>query len=172
MTPPNEDRATRMRREFDGVFAAPPRLAPDTLLDLVTMRLGGHAHAVRVVELAGLFVDRNIVPVPSQSPGLLGIVGLRGGLLPVFDLGALLGYPAAADPRWLMVAVPRPVAFAFEAFDGHVRVATTAVAPAGDASLHVRDVVRHGAEIRPIVQLSSVIEMLFERVQSRSATKE
>jgi len=37
----------------------------------------------------------------SQSvPELLGIMGFRGAMVPVYDLRALCGYAAGAAPRW------------------------------------------------------------------------
>jgi chemotaxis signal transduction protein len=54
-----------------------------------------------VVEIAGL---GEIAPVPGARPEILGVRNLRGQILPVIDLAALLGLTPAAAPRQLLVA--------------------------------------------------------------------
>ena len=166
-----DDRAAQMQREFDRSFADAPRAATEVPNDLVAIRIGGDPYALRVAEIAGLHVDRSIASVPSQIPELLGIAGFRGSLIPVFDLGALLGYPAAtAASRWLAIAAGTSIAFAFEAFDGHVRVASGEIVPCAprEAPAHVVAIARDGGQVRPIVHLPSLIEAIATRALPRS----
>jgi hypothetical protein len=60
--------------------------------------------------------------VPSEHRELLGIAGMRGGVVAVFDLGALIGAPQPEELRWLVLAKGAPLAFAFSAFDGQLVV--------------------------------------------------
>jgi len=46
-------------------------------------------------------------PVPGARPELLGVSNLRGQILPVVGLAALLGVQRAASPRRLLVAEAR-----------------------------------------------------------------
>jgi chemotaxis signal transduction protein len=165
-----DDRAAEMRREFDRSFADAPRAATEAPNDLVAIRIGGDPYALRVAEIAGLHVDRSIASVPSQIPELLGIAGFRGSLVPVFDLGALLGYPAATASRWLAIAAGTSIGFAFEAFDGHVRVAPEKIVPCAptEAPAYVRAIARDGRQVRPIVHLPSLIEAIATRALPRS----
>lgn len=76
---------------------------------------GSTVARVVVVESAGqrfgLPVDalRQVVPLPKVAPlrseraYLLGVAQVRGELLGVVDLAALLGAPADPEPRWLAV---------------------------------------------------------------------
>lgn len=165
-----DDRATEMRRAFDRSFAEAPPEASVAVHDLVAIQIGGDPHALRVAEIDGLFADRQVANVPTRIGELLGIAGFRGAIVPVFDLAALLGYPAATASRWIATAGGRAIGFAFEAFDGHLRVTPEAIAPyaPGAAPAHVRELARHAGQVRPIVHLPSLIETIATRALPRS----
>ena len=70
----------------------------------VRIALAAEAYAVpveRVLEVAELGQVRC---VPGARPELLGVSNLRGQILPVVDLAALLGAARVAPPRRLLVA--------------------------------------------------------------------
>jgi purine-binding chemotaxis protein CheW len=113
------DRAASLRAAFDRGFAEPAAVA-GRAEGFLAIRAGEHSRAVRLAEVAAIHADRRIVPLPSPSPSLLGLAGFRGAILPVYDLCALLGTSSPAPPRWLIVAAAAAVAFAFDAFDGHL----------------------------------------------------
>jgi chemotaxis signal transduction protein len=98
---------------------------------------------------------------------LLGIVGIRGMMAPIYDLAALLRYAPAANSRWLVLArAPQPVGFAFETFESHLQVAAASLADANDnagtggTGQHVRGTVRAAGALRPIIHLASVLAMI------------
>jgi purine-binding chemotaxis protein CheW len=165
-----DDRAADMRREFDRSFANAPPAAVVAVHDLVAIRIGGDPFALRVSEIAGLYADRTLADVPSRIPELLGIVGFRGALVPVFDLAALLGYPAATAPRWIATTDIRAIGFAFEAFEAHLRVAPEAIAPCvpHEGPAHVRELARCDGQVRPIVHLSSLVEVIVKQALPRT----
>jgi len=124
-----------LRRAFDQSFRAPPPGEEEETEDLLQLRIGGQALAVRLSEIAGLIQGRTPVPLPAAAPGLLGLAGIRGALWPVFDLAVLLGEPPAQDPRWLLLCgAGAPVALAFSLFEGHLRLARSVVNGAAPAS--------------------------------------
>jgi chemotaxis signal transduction protein len=157
-------RAGELRQAFDRSFSLPPEAdaGAANAESLLALRIGSHAYALRLTEVSGLFVDRKITWLPSPAAELLGIAGLRATLLPVYDLGMLLGYARTAAPRWLLVTAGVPVGLAFERFDGHLTVPAEAIVPdvRNDAPRrHVREILR--AEIaRPIIHLPSVLETI------------
>lgn len=165
-----DDRAAQMRREFDRSFADAPRAATEVPHDLVAIRIGGDPYALRVAEIAGLHVDRPVESVPSRIPELAGIAGFRSSLVPVFDLAALLGYPAATASRWIAIAATTSIGFAFETFEGHLRLVPGSIVSCApvDAPAHVRAVARDGGQVRPIVHLPSLIEAIATRALPRS----
>ncbi|HEY5208797.1 MAG TPA: chemotaxis protein CheW [Stellaceae bacterium] len=130
-----EDRLAALRSEFDRGFAAAPSGAVAAGEGMLAIGVGGERFLVRLAEIAGLYVDRRIVPVPAANTALLGITGLRGVILPVFGLAALLGCPPAdTGPRWLAVAARAPVALAFDRLDAHLEIARTTIVPRADTA--------------------------------------
>jgi len=169
-------RAEALRRAFDRSFAEAPPVAGEPAEDFLAIRLGSEPYAVRLPEVVGLYADRQVVALPSPLPELLGIVGIRGSTRPVYDLAALLGHSAGAAGRWLLLTgTTEVIALAFTAFDGYVRSRRRDVArpdgiPPGQQPL--RDVVRVGDGIRPIIHLASLVEALTQRVRAAAPLKE
>jgi chemotaxis signal transduction protein len=144
--------AEALRRRFDQSFACAAGSSPERVEDLLAIRVGGDPHVLRLSQIAGLSAGLKIAPVPSPVGSLLGIVGVRGMMAPIYDLGMLLGYSPAADPRWtVLVRAPQTVGFAFETFESHLQVLTSSV---------TGETVRAAGALRPIVDMSSVVAML------------
>jgi len=155
--------AAELRVAFDRSFAESqvPELA--RRLDLLAIRVGEHGYALRLSELLAVHAERHVVRVPGPAPELMGLVGLRGLVVPVYDLRLLLGYPAGATPRWLALArAASPFAVAFEALEAHLRVPERDVvaADASAAAPHrfARGSVSTAAGPRPLIHLPSLIE--------------
>ncbi len=169
------ERAAALRAAFDRSFAEPARPDPTPMTDLLAFRAGTRAYALHLAEISGLFADKKITRVPGHAPGLLGIVGFRGALVPVYSIAASLGHAASEIPRWLVVAAAAPIAFAFEAFEFHVRVARAAILPrgAGDhASQYVQEFVRARDLVRPIVRLTAILDATKTETPESASGKE
>jgi chemotaxis signal transduction protein len=159
-------RAAALRAAFDRSFAEPAGAEATAQENLLSIRVGPQACAVRLSDVAGLFAGKPVTRLPSEAPALLGIAGFRGTIMPVYDLGMLLGQPRAESARWLVVAAAAPVALAFDSFDGHLRVAADVIVPrqAGDsADRHVREFLRVPDLVLPIVHLPSVLDAVREQ---------
>ena len=89
-------------------------------------------------------------------PELVGMVGIRGTVFPVYDLGMLLGCPRAAAPRWLVVAAAGPIALAFGAFDGYLSVRAEGIE----------------RQVQTIIDLPSVIEKIRDRCGDGGETRQ
>jgi chemotaxis signal transduction protein len=160
--------AAALRRLFDESFAARAASISERLEGLLAIRVGSDPYALRLSEIAGLHVGVKIVPVPSPAAQLLGIVGIRGTMAPIYDLAALLRYPPAANPRWLIFARgPQPVGLAFGTFESHLQVSQSSLANSNDEDAgkgvivqHMRGTVRAAGALRPIIHLASVLEMI------------
>jgi chemotaxis signal transduction protein len=162
------ERADALRRAFDQSFATAPGTETDTagVENLLAIRVGSHPYVLRLAEVSGLFADKKITWLPSPLPELRGIAGLRGMVLPVYDLGMLLGSARAAAPRWLLVTATTPVGLAFDGFDGYLSVRPETIVPEVRAEArerHVREVVRTVDVVRPLVSLTSVLESIKSR---------
>jgi chemotaxis signal transduction protein len=91
-TPLVESKAAELRQAFDLSFALPPPPASQEVEDLLTIRVAGDPYAIRLGDIAGMVAGRKVVPVPAVTLDLLGLAGIRGGVVPVFGLASILGY--------------------------------------------------------------------------------
>jgi chemotaxis signal transduction protein len=156
------NRAAALRAEFDRSFAAAPAAAATAVEDLLAIGIEGDSYLLRLAEVSGLHVDKRLMWLPSPVAELIGLAGFRGRVLPVYDLGMLLGKPrAAAVPRWTVVDASGRAGLAFDAFSGFLRARPETIVPdAREArGRHVRDVLQ-GDMIRPIVDLTSILQTL------------
>lgn len=164
------ERAAALRSAFDRAFAAPSRADAAIKLDLIAIRVGMQPCAIRLADVTGLFADRKITPVPGSDAALLGIAGFRGALVPVYGLshafpsaaggsGKCGGHSGIRPPRWLVAAAAAPVAFAFDAFEGHLRAPVDAILPRQRGQLQdfAPAFIRTGDVVRPVIDLSAVI---------------
>jgi chemotaxis signal transduction protein len=169
-----DEKLHALREQFDRSFAVAAAEGGDEHLDFLAIRIAGDFYALRLSELASLHADRKLVPAPSLLPELLGIAGFRGVLTPVYDLAALLGYRAEPAGRWLVVARgPAPVAFAFGAFDAHLRVPPDRVSLAqAEANRAVDGAVHDGHGALPLLHLASLVEGILQRIKAHGPSQE
>lgn len=109
--------AADLRRAFDEAFAlppAPPSAPPQMWLGL---RAGDASYAIRLSEVTRLAAGIRWTPVPSSAVSLIGIVGLAGVPVPVYDLARLMGHESRSR-RWLLFL--GGAALAFDAFEGQI----------------------------------------------------
>jgi len=169
--------AADLRREFDLSFAQAWRAQTAPLRQLLAVRVGGDAYALDLDDIAGLVVDRRIVPIPTPVPELLGLAGFRGQVAAVYDLAALLGYPRRDGLRWIvLVRHAQLVALAFDAFEAQLGATAEQVMPFAAAAqagagenalppLPVQDAVCSQGTVRPIIRLAGVVDDIRRRVE-------
>ena len=176
--------ALALRREFDLSFAQAWQVESPKLQHLLAVRVGSDPYALRIDEIAGLFADRHIVPVPTPLAELLGVAGFRGQVTPVYDLAALLGYPPRGGQRWMILSrhVQR-LAFAFDAFDTQLAVMPDQLVPLASEQRgtlpensafrsHVDHAVCGTSAVHPIIRLPSVIAEVQRRIDIAGYKKE
>ena len=169
------ERAANLRREFDRAFAEPVRADTTAKEDLLGVRAGAQAYAIRLSEIAGLHAGKKITRVPGSHAALCGIAGFRGALLPVYDLQALLGHSSVETPRWLVIAQGAPVALAFDAFEGHLRASRDEIVPQSarpEMPRYARELVRCQNFIGPILHLPSVLDAIKALATEAAPTEE
>ncbi|MGH7284332.1 MAG: chemotaxis protein CheW [Polyangiaceae bacterium] len=157
-------RAEALRLDFDAGFAraAPPLPAHE---DFLAARIGDGAYAIRLSEIAGVHRDRKITRVRSRASHLLGVAAFRGTTAPIYDLREILGYSVSSPPRWLVLAQSSsPVGFAFDALEGHVRIAVDSGALEIDraGNRFVQGVVRTGGRSLSVLRLASLLEAIMQ----------
>jgi len=70
----------------------------------VRLRLGDEEYAFPVESVSEVVAVGALSPVPGAPPSVLGIRNLRGRILPVFDLAAVLGVRGDAGRMRVVVA--------------------------------------------------------------------
>lgn len=168
-------RAADLRRAFDRSFALPPPQASLDVEDLLAIRVGGDPYAVRLRDITGMVAGRVVVPVPAVTRDLMGLAGLRGGVVAVFGLASILGYSQeGAAPRWMILCgAEEPIALAFSDFEGHLRLPASALHADEDVRAvrqHVNQVANTAAGVRPVISVPFIVAMIRNRsgAQQRS----
>jgi chemotaxis signal transduction protein len=161
-TPDPARRLAELRQAFDASFALPPAPPRDDTVDLLAVTVGADRVAIPLTTMSGLVADRVVTPLPGSPPDLLGVAGLRGHLVPVYDLARVSGrawQPVVSAPRrWLILAGGSPAfAVAVDRVDGHLRVARDAIAaPAGATAGDTGSVVRTVDGPLPVIDMYAV----------------
>lgn len=172
-TPAGDDDLRRQildwRESFDRSFAEPRRQRlPDGTLEVLGIRIAGDPFALNLADLAGLTPAMSPAPYPASAPGLLGLIGHQGQVLPLYDLQTLIGRGAAPRIGWWAVARGAPLALAFEGFDGQWRLAP-------EDRLQQRDAagaglaVRAGGALRPLIELDGLAARVRAALPERAA---
>jgi chemotaxis signal transduction protein len=161
MSMPRSDvTASSLRHAFDVSFAAPLIAADDDLEDFLMARIGGDRHLIRLAEIAGLLKAEAIVDVLAAAPAFLGVVGVRGALVPVFDLAMVLGYEdRTAQRRWMILCGgEEPIALAFADFEGYRRLAKSALHEEdGVARADRREIARVDDGACPVINIPLIV---------------
>ena len=91
-TNPEADRILRARAQ---VLARAPRPAPvaGTMLELLEFRLATERYALESRHVEEVHPLRELTPLPCPPPFILGIVNVRGRILPVMDLKKFFDLP-------------------------------------------------------------------------------
>ena len=165
-----QNKAAELRRAFDRSFAE--ALHADTTLfdDFLAIRLRDDPHVLRLAGVARLLPLQALTRFPSAVPQWLGLAGVAGDVVPVYDLGLLLGYPAGAMPRWMAVCSAAPVALAFDVFEGQFRHPREAGTDAGPSPRG--EVLRTAGQARPVVPVDGVIATIKSLALQGAAQKE
>jgi chemotaxis signal transduction protein len=166
------ERLEDLRQSFDRAFAEAREPRRDETLTLLSIRVGRDPHAVRLSDVAALELRCAVTPVPSEHPELLGIAGLRGAVVAVFDLAALIG-ASRGDAPWVLLAKGAPVAFAFAEFEGVWSVrAEELVRAQGARGARAQDVVLRGGQPLPVIDLAGLVGDLGHARARRVAPRE
>jgi purine-binding chemotaxis protein CheW len=153
------DGAAELRRAFDELFARAPAGATVKAEELLVVQLGVDRYLLPLADLAGLVADRRLVALPTATPAFRGVVGVRGAIVPAWDLGTLLGYPATErSPKWLAITKTPRIGLAFTSFGGQLKRPSSAGSSADrHDDAHVREAVRIEGIVYRIIDVRSIL---------------
>jgi purine-binding chemotaxis protein CheW len=142
--------AEALHHAFDQSFQEAPPPPAEALEEFLCVRVGAERFAVRLSALAGVAAAGRFTPLPSSAPHLIGLAGLRGQVVPVFELAGLLGRPRAQSPRWLLLCGGEaPLALAVAELSGRVRLSPSCLKEgASPEGMTLLDLPRLVGEIR------------------------
>jgi purine-binding chemotaxis protein CheW len=85
----------RILRERAQALARPQSSAPapSTMLELLEFRLASERYALEIRHVQDVHPLRDLTPLPCTPPFVLGIVNVRGRILPVLDLKKFFELP-------------------------------------------------------------------------------
>lgn len=98
MSSPARIEAETILRERARALARPPgqtlaRPAQEDCIDVLEFRLARERYAVESRYVQEVYPLRDLTPLPGTPPFVLGLVNVRGRVLPVFDLKKLFELP-------------------------------------------------------------------------------
>lgn len=176
-TPIIESKAAELRQAFDLSFALPPPEASQEVEDLLMIRVAGDPYAIRLRDIAGVVAGRKVVLVPAATPDLLGLAGIRSGVVPVFGLVSILGYGEAPDsPGWMVLCgVEEPIALAFSEFEGYLRLSKSSLH--ADENLRVtrpylQEIASTAVGVRAVISMPLVVATIRNRIGRHRPAKE
>lgn len=76
-----------------------PATATDTRQQYLTFTLGEALFAVGTLNVREIIEYGHLTPVPLMPPSILGVINLRGGVVPILDLGQRFGQGATQVSR-------------------------------------------------------------------------
>jgi purine-binding chemotaxis protein CheW len=172
-----ESKAAELRQAFDLSFALPPPQASQEVEDLLTIRVAGDPYAIRLRDIAGIVAGRRVIPVPAVTLDLLGLAGIRGGVVSVFGLASILGYgQAPGSPRWMILCgAEEPIALAFSDFEGYLRLPKSSLHADENlrtARQYVNQVASTEAGARAVISIPLVVATIRNRTGHNRLAKE
>jgi chemotaxis signal transduction protein len=157
-------RTAELRASFDNAFGLPPAETATASIGLLAIRVGAERYAIRMTELSDVQGARRVVPLPGARPEMLGLAGLRGRLVPVYSLAALLGH--AVTQAWIWLAIcgtEHPIGLTFDELEGYVQASPADLCPASEVEgsrSYVRELLRKDGAVTMVVSAASIVTML------------
>jgi chemotaxis signal transduction protein len=108
----DEGTAATLRRAFDESFAGVPEVEHDDVQSFLGVGIHGASFAIRMREIAGIVTGRKVIPLPTSVDSFAGLTTHRGVLVPIYDLGVLLGH-GSSTCSWIAFAKVRDALLGF-----------------------------------------------------------
>ncbi len=161
-------RVSTLRQTFDQSFAHPAAQSWEEVEALLVMRVGASRYAVRLREIAAVMSAGELAPIPADAPHLLGLAGVRGAVVPVFDLAALLGEACSRDPKaHFVLCRAAALGLGFSSLEGHLRPPSAALVTAEPGDGYVCALVPAPSGTLSVLSIPLVVSRLTKRATSQ-----
>ncbi len=151
---------------FQREFGEDPDEDQGGQLELMSFDLASEAYAVRLTHIQQIIKMREITSVPRAPEYVLGIISLRGVIIPVFDLRLRLGLPLRDISRQTRIIVLSDdlmsIGLMVDRVRQVVRIADSAVEPpppilSGGESEYLEGIGRRGKRMLILLDLHKVL---------------
>jgi chemotaxis signal transduction protein len=117
------ERVEFLRRAFDESFTRPFALRSSSAHELLTVICGRERIAVDASELSFVEPRIDFTALPGAPPGCVGVAGVRGKLVVVYELSRLLGYEPVEGAHSVLISREEPsLGFSVQRIERYVRV--------------------------------------------------
>lgn len=158
-----------LKRAFDRSFQEAPVERDHELAHLLVVRIGTARFALRVSDLAGLARAQSVMAVPAADSTLLGLAGLKGRLVAVYSLAAMIGSAAlTTEPeRWFVLCRAEDrIALAFTTAEGTMMVPSSELCPVSPgAPPHATDAIGTGGSQLWLLNVSSIAAAIVQSTE-------
>jgi len=147
-----------------GLPAQEPAAAEEATRQVVVFRVGPELHACDVLLVEEVVSDTRVHPLPDLPAEVLGVIRLRGALVPVLDVAPALGLrlEAGRTPAVLVVEAPRGrLGIAVDEVRDVASIPLSAIQPApgraGEQDEQVLGVARVGEALVTLLDLPGIL---------------
>ncbi len=75
-----------------------PEAAPEEEIRVCLFRIGEDSYAIPVSMVTEIITPQKLFPVPTTPKHVLGIINLRGNIVPIVDIRPVLSLPRQSEP--------------------------------------------------------------------------
>ncbi|HET6763285.1 MAG TPA: chemotaxis protein CheW [Longimicrobiaceae bacterium] len=135
------------------------RIAAGDPLQVIAFELGGHMHACDVLLVEEIVTAQRIHPLPDMPPRLLGMLRLRGELVPVVNVAPALSLSLSSAGGSVLVLDDgeRRVGVAADYVHDVLTLPAGSLRPAPGADAYVAAVARLDGVLYTVVDLAEIL---------------
>lgn len=173
MSDATHEHVEALRRAFDESYALPLKEEGLAQVKVLTVMVAGRPVVLRLDALRGVHHRRRIVPVRGGFPEVIGLSGLNGEIVPVYDTAQLLGIGTGSRhwQWWALAKHPEPVGFAFERLEGYAALPETAFTHATDGAEPFVDAYVNGPQgLLRVIDLERLVRSILARPGATAAS--
>ncbi len=78
-------------------------VVPEEEMRVCLFSMGGDFYAIPVELLTEIIISQKIFPVPTTPPHVLGVINLRGNIVPIVDIRSALSLPRQSLPSQIAI---------------------------------------------------------------------
>ncbi len=93
----------------NGVTADAITVLPEETIRVCLFTMGEDIYAIPVEALTEIIISQKIFPVPTTPTHVLGVINLRGNIIPIVDIRPALALPGQSTPSQIAILKQGPL---------------------------------------------------------------